>query len=334
VRLAHEGSGDELVGCRGNSLRQNLAQGTAHGGIRGTPVSLHLPALIAAHMRGIAARRPGSKTGPFVIGLDLHSDDPMRNYAVPDHDASPTASDVDALIAFFRQSHRTPRLEYIEEDAPRVWPALAAEGFTVERRTPVMTATPATRLTPRSPAGITIRQAASEPELTAAATVQHHAYEVPSPPGLHDIARLTSLVQRGGFVANAIDDSSGATVGTGLVDVAGDRPAVGELAAVGVLTSFRRRGIASALSAQLARTATHTASRWSSSKPSPPKSRSTAAPGSSTLQSSLDLDPLIRCGDMFSGHRWRGARWGRAKRGARWGRAVGARSGTTLDLKT
>jgi GNAT superfamily N-acetyltransferase len=221
----------------------------------GTPMSPHLPALIATHVRSTAARRPGSKTGPFVIGLDPHSDDPMRNYAVPDHEANPMAGDIDALIAFFRQSHRIPRLEYVEEDAPSTWPVLAAAGFTIERRTPVMTATPATRLTPRSPDGITIRQAASESDLTAAATVQHHAYQMPHPPGPHDIARLTSLVQRGGFVANAIDDSSGATVGTGLVDVAGDRPAVGELAAVGVLTSFRRRGIASALSAQLARTA-------------------------------------------------------------------------------
>jgi predicted acetyltransferase len=43
--------------------------------------------------------------------------------------------------------------------------------------------------------------------------------------------------------------------GTGLIDVTSDHAAVGELAAVGVLTAFRRRGIASALSAHLARTA-------------------------------------------------------------------------------
>jgi predicted acetyltransferase len=43
--------------------------------------------------------------------------------------------------------------------------------------------------------------------------------------------------------------------GTGLTDVAADCPGVGELAAVGVLTGFRRRGIASAISAYLTRTA-------------------------------------------------------------------------------
>src|ERR1700691_4507542 len=108
------------------------------------PVLPHIPALIAAYMRAATGRRPGGRTGPFTAGLDAHSDDPMRNYAVPDHDARPGAGDIDALIAFFRRSTRTPRLEYIEEDAPRAWPPLAAAGFAIERRTPVMTAAPAT----------------------------------------------------------------------------------------------------------------------------------------------------------------------------------------------
>jgi ribosomal protein S18 acetylase RimI-like enzyme len=219
------------------------------------PVLPHAPALIAAHMRSAVARRHGGRTGPFTIGLDPHSDDPMRNYAVPDHGADPGAGDIQALITAFRHSHRIPRLEYVEDDAPRTWPALAAAGFAVERRTPVMIAVPATRLTPRPPAGITIRQATSDTDLTAAATVQHHAYQIPHPPGPHDIARLAGLTRRGGLVSIAIDDSSGTVVGTGLIDIAGDRPALGELAAVGVLTAFRRRGIASALSTHLARTA-------------------------------------------------------------------------------
>jgi hypothetical protein len=208
----------------------------------------HIPALIAAHMRAAASRRPGGRTGPFLIGLDAHSDDPMRNYAVPDAGARPGCGDADALIAFFRDRHRIPRLEYIEEDAPLTWPALAAAGFTIERRTPVMTATPATRLTPRSPAGISIRPAADEAELAAAAAVQHHAYQTPQSPGAHDIARLTRLTRRGGLVAIAVDESSGTVAGTGLIDVASDRPPVGEIAAVGVLAPFRGRGIASALS--------------------------------------------------------------------------------------
>ena len=220
-----------------------------------TPVPSHAPSLIAAYMRASAGRTPGSRVGPFTVGLDPDSDDPMRNYAVPDDGACPDAGDTAALIAFFRRSQRIPRLEYVEDSAPRAWPELAAAGFTIERRTPVMIAVPDTRLTPRAPAGITIRQATRDDDLTAAATVQHHAYQMPRPPGPHDIARLARLTQRGGLVAIAADDSSGTVTGTGLVDVTGDRPVVGELAAVGVLPAFRRRGIASAVSAYLARTA-------------------------------------------------------------------------------
>ena len=77
-----------------------------------TPAPSHGPALIAAYMRA----RAGSRSGPFSIGLDAHSDDPMRNYAVPDHGACPGAGDIDALITFFRRSHRVPRLVFLEAE--------------------------------------------------------------------------------------------------------------------------------------------------------------------------------------------------------------------------
>ena len=97
--------------------------------------------------------------------------------------------------------------------------------------------------------------AAASGRSAAAATVQHHAYQEPCPPGPQDIARLTRLIQRGGIIAIAVEDTSGAVTGAGLVDVMADGPDVGELAGVGVLAAFRRRGIASAISAYPARTA-------------------------------------------------------------------------------
>jgi predicted N-acetyltransferase YhbS len=209
------------------------------------------PALLAAYMRAAAGRRPGSRVGPFAVGLDAHSDNPFRNFAVPDENACPDEGQVSALIDYFRRNQRTPRLEYIEQSAPRLLPMLIAAGFVVERRTPVMIATQDTVLTARSPAGITVRQAADDTDLAGSAAVQHHAYEVPHPPGPADIARMTRLIQRGGIVVVAVDES-GAVVGTGLVDVAEEYPGVGELAAVGVLTAYRRRGIASAVSVALA----------------------------------------------------------------------------------
>jgi hypothetical protein len=75
---------------------------------------------------------------------------------------------------------------------------------TLQRRIPSWTATPDTKLTPRSPAGITFRPVTSQADLTAAATVQHHAHQVPHPPGPHDIARVTRLIQRGGLVVGEL----------------------------------------------------------------------------------------------------------------------------------
>lgn len=220
-----------------------------------TPVLSDAPSLIAAHMRAATARKPGGKAGPFTIGLDGHSGHPMRNFAVPDDGAAPSAADISALVAFFRGHDRIPRLEFIEASAPAVTPALLAAGFTVEARTPVMACVPGMTLTPRDPAGVTVREAAGDADLAAALGVQHHAYAEPSPPGPPDIARIRAMTARGGVVTVAVDDESGSVAGTGLVDVPAPGSGTGELAAVGVLTEFRRRGIASAVSAHLARTA-------------------------------------------------------------------------------
>ena len=220
-----------------------------------TTLLSHAPELVAAHMRAAAGRRQADQAGPFCIGFDPHSNDPFRNYAVPADGARPTSDDVQALIASFRQHERIPRLEYVEARAPEVEAALTAVGFTVELRTPVMVSGPGIVLTPREPAGITVRTAAGDADLHAAAAVQHEAYEIPQPPGPRDVERLASVVQRGGVVSVAVHDASGQVAGTGLVDVTGPGTTTGELAAVAVRAAFRGRGIASALSAHLARTA-------------------------------------------------------------------------------
>src|SRR6202522_3159779 len=220
-----------------------------------TTLLSHAPELIAAHMRAAIGRRQTDQAGPFCIGFDTHSDDPFRNYAVPAGGARPTAGDVAALVACFRRHERIPRLEYVEASAPEVEAAVAAAGFSVELRTPVMVSGPGVVLTPREPAGVTVRAAAGDADLQAAAAVQHEAYAVPHPPGPHDVARLAGVVRRGGVVSVAVDDASDQVVGSGLVDVTGPGASVGELAAVAVRAAFRRRGIASALSVHLARTA-------------------------------------------------------------------------------
>jgi hypothetical protein len=127
-------------------------------------------------------RRSGSRMGPFAAGLDAHSDNPFRNFAVPDENACPDDGQVSALIDYFRRNQRTPRLEYIEQSAPRLLPALIAAGFVVERRTPVMIATPDTALTARSPVGITVRQAADDADLAGSMSRRSTRESANSPP--------------------------------------------------------------------------------------------------------------------------------------------------------
>ncbi|WP_169813290.1 GNAT family N-acetyltransferase [Nocardia vaccinii] len=94
-----------------------------------------------------------------------------------------------------------------------------------------------------------LQLATSDDELFAAAVAQNLAYRSPEPAGPNDLARLRSCTRRGGLIALATDTALGRPVGSGLVETIGD---IGELAAVGVLESFRRRGIATAISRYLA----------------------------------------------------------------------------------
>jgi ribosomal protein S18 acetylase RimI-like enzyme len=183
-----------------------------------------------------------------VAAFDSASASPWRNYAVPDDDARPSPDDVAALIAAFEARGRVPRLEYVPAAAPRVEAALAAQGFTVEGRPPVMVSVPGSLPATRPPVDVVLRAATSDDDLLAVATVQHLAYDEPEPPGPHDLARLRSCVERGGLVVVATNN--GDAVGSGLVDAPID--GIGELAAVGVLEPLRRRGIATALSLSLA----------------------------------------------------------------------------------
>ena len=212
-----------------------------------------VPRLVAGHVRAAITRRAHERVGPFLAAFDIHSADPWRNYAVPDDDARPTPDDVAALVAVFEERGRVPRLEYVPASAPQVEAALTAAGFTVDGRPPVMVSVPGSLSPARPPAGVALDLATSDDALLAAATVQHLAYRRPEPAGPHDVARLRSCVGRGGLIALATDAVTGQAVGSGLVD--GPIEGIGELAAVGVLESFRRRGIATAVSVRLAVTA-------------------------------------------------------------------------------
>jgi GNAT superfamily N-acetyltransferase len=110
---------------------------------------------------------------------------------------------------------------------------------------------PAAVTWPRAaPEGIRLSLARSDVELHQVAEAQNEAYGQQETTD-HDVARLRSTVEGGGLVALALVISTGRGVGSGLC--APPHCGVSELAAIGVRSSYRRRGIAAALTAFLTR---------------------------------------------------------------------------------
>jgi ribosomal protein S18 acetylase RimI-like enzyme len=179
-----------------------------------------------------------------VSAFDEVSDNPYRNYAVPDDGARPGSDDVAALEAAFIRRRRKPRLEYIAAAAPEVEVALLARGFAVEQRYAILTCLDGEV---RDLPGIEIVEARTDTDIIAAAEALSEAYgnDAPYPDPLR------RLIEQGGVLAIVRDGETVAGAGMSTPQHEG----VTEVAGIGVRENFRRRGIAGALTAFLARTA-------------------------------------------------------------------------------
>ena len=216
-------------------------------------VHTELTRLVAGYIRASLQRGSVVRVGPFSVLYDPATANVWRNYAVPDDGAVPDAGDVAALVAWFRARGRTPRLEYVPAAAPAVEGVLREAGFVVEGRPPLMACRPGEVVEPPAVDGVTVAVVAADADLHDVAVAQHAAYGEPQPPGPADVARLRATVDRGGVVVLARDADTGEPVGAGLCTAPVD--GISELAAVGVVTSHRRRGIATAVTALLTATA-------------------------------------------------------------------------------
>lgn len=208
---------------------------------------------IQSYLRTLAGRRrDAERVGPFVAAFDPTSDNPFRNYALPDDDATPTPGEVDALIAAFGRRQRQPRLEYVPSAAPAVEEVLLARGFVAERRLPLMTITPEALRAQPVPDGVELVLPATDDDLLATATVQNLAYGEPVTTQ-HDVDRLRATLAAGGIIVLARGAATGEAIGSGLCSP--PHAGITEIAAVGVAPAQRRRGVATALCARLARAA-------------------------------------------------------------------------------
>jgi ribosomal protein S18 acetylase RimI-like enzyme len=190
--------------------------------------------------------RETERVGPFLATYDPHDALKYLSYAIPDDGARPSPEDVAALAAAYGRRDRLPRLEFLPSVAPAVEPALLAGGFTVEARLPVMVCDAATVVDVGVPDGIALERPRTTEDVRGLLTAQAAAFGGP-PPGDDAVARAT---EGGALRVLARDTASGLVVGGGVATP----PAEGtsEIAGIGVLEAFRRRGIAGAVTAWLA----------------------------------------------------------------------------------
>ncbi|MGC4896720.1 GNAT family N-acetyltransferase [Micromonospora sp. DT31] len=197
------------------------------------------------------SRRPAPvEVGPFVIGLDPTTTSPHINYATPRPGTVVTAADVTALVAAFRAADRKPRLEYVTSCAADLEALLATAGFTVEARHTYLICVPGTLASPPVPEHLHLCEPGADSQRAALISAQNEAFGEDSAASEADVARLRHQQDAGGVAVMAVSDDGTCAGGGGAAVPVG---AVSEVAGIAVRPPYRRRGLASAITAEVSR---------------------------------------------------------------------------------
>jgi predicted GNAT family acetyltransferase len=191
--------------------------------------------------------RETERIGPFLATFDPHDSLRYLSYAIPDDSAEPTPQDVAALVRAYRSRDRLPRLEFLPAVAPAAERALLEQGFEIEARLPVMTCASSDAVDLRPPEGIVIERPETAEDVRGILMAQHAAFDTPAP---NDEAVARAMEGRE-LRLLARDASTGLVVGGGIATI--PVQATSEIAGIGVLAEYRRRGIAGAITSRLSR---------------------------------------------------------------------------------
>ncbi len=204
----------------------------------------------AAHTRHTIAHPP--------FHLYIHPTDSFRyfNYAIPDEPVEAfSQAQLDALAAAFAECGRSLRFEFLHEYAPKFRGLLDALVVPLEDESPLLVCMPETFITVASPDSLQICRLTTESpddDLAASMHVSSRGFgeeaRSATPERIADLRRRIGL---GGeyFVAWLGDQPVG--VGAYTVPLDGFT----ELVGIATLPEYRRRGIAGAVTAEMARTA-------------------------------------------------------------------------------
>ncbi len=192
--------------------------------------------------------RETERVGPFLATFTPGTDHPYLNYAIPDDGAAPAPDDVAALERAFAARGLVPRVEVLAGTAPAAEEGLQEASWAVEARVVVMTCAAPSELA--APEGVELVVPRVEDQLDALVRVQAEAFGEPPPaPGAG--GEKQALLARGGQVVLALAGGEPAAGGIVVPPVEG----AAELAGLGVLERFRRRGIGAAVTAEATRRA-------------------------------------------------------------------------------
>ena len=182
---------------------------------------------------------------PFTAYFDPRDSLRFLNYAIPDGDAVPTRAQIEQLRAAFRERDRLPRLEWIEDVAPRLAPELERGGMSEELRTPLMACEPHELVDARAAIDELTIRVVGDADLRDCTNLQRVAFgeepltaeEEPRAPG------------GGAVLARAGGVPVAAAAWTKVTD------GVSEIVGVATAEPWRRRGLAGALTAAATREA-------------------------------------------------------------------------------
>jgi ribosomal protein S18 acetylase RimI-like enzyme len=206
---------------------------------------------IQAYLRTSAAQRYESVIiPPFVAYFHPFDSFQFFNYAIP---SEPIQGDVQpalkALVAEFLERGRIPRFEYIEEYAPALADELRKARFAAEGRQQLMVCTPESLRTPRSVEGLTITPLTAESPLEDGIdflTAQRQGFD-PEHPSVANQEEAERFLQQTHQLISFLGRLEGTPAGVATYTF--PLEGVTEIVGVATVEKFRRRGVATNLTA-------------------------------------------------------------------------------------
>jgi len=202
-------------------------------------------------VRAAGNGRETARIGPFLAAAHPTNDLVWLNYALPLPELAQDADitgDVAALREWFRDRRRVLRFEIFQPLWPWLGPALERAGLRLQGAMPLMLCGPGDLRPAAAAPDVTLHRlgaGASDDLLQQVLIIGRLAFDQPADVPEADIAELRDNLRRGVY-RSAYAEIQGQVVGIGTVVTTND-----ELAGIGTILQYRRRGIAAAVSTYL-----------------------------------------------------------------------------------